>query len=487
MRWPWPDWLPLSTLRARLMLWNTAVVLAMTLASLLAARFIARSTLYAAADAELRAGAQEVVLALQDLYPDVDAVVAEVRRKARSHEERGWFCHLLTEDGVTVWKSEHCPAAVAGYPPAHLDRTENIVQVGPYRYVRLRISTPGQPAYHVRVGTYTTGLDQRLTALMRRLTVVGLALCMITPLAGWWLARRATRPVAEILQIADQLRPTRLGDRLPMQGTRDELDRLARTINRLLDQVADHVDRQQQFVADAAHELRGPLAAMRSLMEVAISHERSPAEYRHTLEDLLEEMRHLSSLANALLTLAETGDTDPAAGREEVDLAAVVRQTTAMFAGVAEERDIGITVEAAAVRLPGSAAQLRQVLGNLLDNAIRFTPAGGGVKVRLASDAAAGRAVLTVSDSGAGIAPADIDRIFDRFYKSDPARSRHDGRSGGLGLPICKAIVDRHGGTITVASGPGPGTTVTVTLPLHAARSGRMEPAAPILVAGLVP
>ena len=487
MRWPWPDWLPLSTLRARLMLWNTAVVLAMTLASLFAARFIARSTLYAAADAELRAGAQEVVLALQDLYPDVDAVVAEVRRKARSHEERGWFCHLLTEDGVTVWNSEHCPAAVAGYPPAHLDRTENIVQVGPYRYVRLRISTPGQPAYHVRVGTYTTGLDQRLTALMRRLTVVGLALCMITPLAGWWLARRATRPVAEILQIADQLRPTRLGDRLPMQGTRDELDRLARTINRLLDQVADHVDRQQQFVADAAHELRGPLAAMRSLMEVAISHERSPAEYRHTLEDLLEEMRHLSSLANALLTLAETGDTDPAAGREEVDLAAVVRQTTAMFAGVAEERDIGITVEAAAVRLPGSAAQLRQVLGNLLDNAIRFTPAGGGVKVRLASDAAAGRAVLTVSDSGAGIALADIDRIFDRFYKVDPARSRHNGRSGGLGLPICKAIVERHGGTITVTSGPGPGTTVTVTLPLHAARSGRMEPAAPILVAGLVP
>jgi heavy metal sensor kinase len=487
MRWPWPDWLPLSTLRARLTIWNTGVVLAMTLASLFAARFIARSTLYAAADAELRAGVQEVVLALRDLSPNVDAVVAEIRRKAQSHEERGWFCQLLTEDGVTVWKSEHCPAAVVEYPPARLDREENIVQVGTYRYVRLRIAPPGQPAYHVRVGTDTTGLDQSLTALMRQLTVVGLALSLITPLAGWWLARRATRPVADILQIADQLRPTRLGDRLPMRGTRDELDRLARTINRLLDQVADHVDRQQQFVADAAHELRGPLAAMRSLMEVAISHERSPTEYRDTLEDLLEEMRHLSALANALLTLTEAGETDPAGGREEVDLAAVVRQTTAMFAGVAEERDIGITVEAAAIRLPGKAAQLRQVLGNLLDNAIRFTPAGGGVKVRLASDAATGRAILTVSDSGDGIAPADIDRIFDRFYKADPARSRHDGRSGGLGLPICKAIVERHGGTITVTSGPGPGTTVTVALPLHAASSGRMEPAAPILVAGLVP
>ena len=483
MRSPWPDWLPPATLRARLMLWNTAVVLAMTLASLFAARIVARSTLYATADAELRAGVREVVLALQDLYPNVDAVVAEIRRKAHSHEERGWFSQLLTEDGTTVWKSEHCPAAVADYPPTHLYREENIVQVGPYRYVRLRIATPGQPAYHVRVGTYTTGLDRRLTALMRQLTAVGLALCLVTPVAGWWLARRATRPVAEILQIADHLRPTRLGDRLPVQGTRDELDRLSGTINRLLDQVAEHVDRQQQFVADAAHELRGPLAAMRSLMEVAISHERSPAEYRDTLADVLEEMRHLSSLANALLTLAEAGGTDPAALREEVDLAAVARQTTAMFAGVAEERGVGITVDAATVRLPGNAAQLRQVLGNLLDNAIRFTPAGGGVRVRLVSDAAAGRAELTVSDSGGGIATSDIGRIFDRFYKADPARSRHDGRSGGLGLPICKAIVERHGGTITVASGPAPGTTVTVTLPLNASRA-RMQPGAEIPVTG---
>ena len=486
MRSPWPEWLPLSTLRARLTIWNTAVVLAMTLASLFAARVIARTTLYSTADAELRAGVREVVLALQDLYPNVDAVVAEIRRKARSHEERGWFSQLLTEDGVTVWKSEHCPAAVAEYPPSRLDREENIVQVGPFRYVRLRITTPGQPVYHVRVGTYTTGLDQRLSALMRQLTVVGLALSLVTPVAGWWLARRATRPVAEILQIANHLRPTRLGDRLPVHGTRDELDRLSSTINRLLDQVAEHVDRQQQFVADAAHELRGPLAAMRSLVEVAISHERSPAEYRDTLEDVLEEMRHLSSLANALLTLAEAGETDPATARDEVDLAAIARQTTAMFAGVAEERGIEITLDVAAVRLPGNAAQIRQVLGNLLDNAIRFTPTGGGVTIRLASDAAAGRAVLTVSDSGGGIASRDIDRIFDRFYKADPARSRHDGRSGGLGLPICKAIVERHGGTITVASGPGPGTTVTVTLPLHGASRGRPQAATPIPVTGVV-
>jgi len=487
MRSPWPDWPPMTTLRARLTLWNTAVVLAMTLTSLLAARVVAHATLYADADAELRAGVTEVVLALQDLYPNLDAVVAEIGRKARSQEERGWFIQLLMEDGTTLWKSDHCPASVAEYPPHNLDRAENVVQVGPYRYVRLRIVRPGQPTYHVRVGTYTTGLDDRLTFLMRRLTAVGLALSLLTPVAGWWLARRATRPVSDILQVADQLRPTRLGDRLPVQGSRDELDRLARTINRLLDQLADHVYRQQQFVADAAHELRGPLAAMRSLVEVAIAHDRSPAAYRETLEEVLEQTRHLATLTNALLTLAETGADDAATVHEDLDLAAVVRQTATMFAGVAEERGIRITVEATPVFLPGNAAQVRQVLANLLDNGIRFTPPGGTVNVRVAADAGADRALLTVSDSGEGIAAGHIDRIFDRFYKTDPARSRHAGRSGGLGLPICKAIIERHGGTIAVTSGPGTGTIVTVALPLRAGCRGRPPAATPPPLAASTP
>lgn len=464
MRSPWPDWAPFTTLRARLTLWNTGVVLAMTLASLVAARFVARATLYADCDAELRAGGQEVVLALRDLHPNLDAVIAEIGRKARSHEQRGWFSQLVTEDGTTLWKSDHCPQAVADYPPSRLDREENIVQVGPYRYVRLRIARPGQPRYHVRVGTYTTGLDARLTSLLQQLTLMGLALSLLTPLAGWWLARQATKPVADMLQVAEHLRPTKLGDRLPVRGNRDEIDRLARTINRLLDQVAGHVDRQQQFVADAAHELRGPLAAMRSTVEVAITHERSSAEYRDTLADVLDEMRQLSSLANGLLTLAETGADADVAAVDDLDLADVVRQTAAMFSGVAEERGIGIGVHAAPVRLRGSVPQLRQVLGNLLDNAIRFTPPGGDVQLRLA--AVAGRAVLTVADTGTGIAAAHVDHVFDRFYKADPARSRTEGRSGGLGLPICRAIVERHGGTIALNSVPGGGTTVTVSLPL---------------------
>lgn len=469
MRWPRPDWGWLSSLRGRLTLWNTALVLLMTVSSLLAARFVARATLYDDADAELRAGAEEVVLALQDLYPDIDAVIAQVKRLARSHEKRGWFVHFLTEAGDTVWKSDHCPDEVAKFPPSNLEKAENIVQVGPYRYVRLRIAEPGQPTYHVRVGTYTTGLDERLTYLVRQLTLVGGALLLLTPLIGWWLARRATRPVADILQTADHLRPTRLGDRLPVHGTRDELDRLSSTINRLLDQVAGHVDRQRQFVADAAHELRGPLAAMQSALEVATSRDRNVESYRKTIDDVLEECRHLGRLTNDLLLLAE-GESEAQPGLlSDLDFSALVRQSGSMFAGVAEERGIRLDIDApSAVRVRGDARQLRQVCSNLLDNAIRFTPAGGRIALRLAGEPLQRQAVFTVEDTGIGIDEHLLPHVFDRFFQANAARDRSDPhRGGGLGLAICKAIVDRHGGSIEVASRRRrAGSQFTVRLPL---------------------
>jgi heavy metal sensor kinase len=471
MPWLPLDRIPWATLRLRLTAWNTLVVLVMTLASLQAARFAARATLYADADAELRAAVQEVVLALRDLSPDIDAVVAEISRKAESHEQRGWFVQILEENGTTLWKSDHCPTEVATFPPSNLDQEENIVQVGPYRYVRLRVARAGEPTYHVRVGTYTTGLDASLASLLRLLLAVGAVLCLVTPLAGWWLARRATQPVAAMLRTAGKLKPTRLGDRLPVRGSGDELDTLANTINRLLDQVAAHVDRQEQFVADAAHELRGPLAAVRSAIEVAISHDRSVDEYRETLAEVLDEACGLSKLANDLLTLAEACDDSRPRPTERVDLAAIARQSVAMFTAAAEERGLSIDLTTSGTTIvAGDAPQLRQVLGNLLDNAIRFTPPGGHLQLAVGADAPTDTVTLTVADTGIGIAAAHLGHVFDRFYKVDAARSHDDdGRSGGLGLPICKAIVERHGGAIAVASQPGSGTTVTVRLPPAAA------------------
>lgn len=459
--------IPWATLRVRLTIWNTAVVLLVSLAALLAVRIGAKAALYREADAVLRGEVNEVAIALRDLYPNTDAVVGELRRKAAGHEERGWFTQLLKDNGETIWKSDSCPEEVATWL-VDREKLENLVQVRGYRFARRRITDPVDEPFHVRIGMATAYLDDDINTLARLLLPVAVGLSLLTPLVGYWLALRATKPVAEILRTAEQLKPTRLGDRLEVQGTQDELDRLSLTINRLLDQVAGYVERQQQFVADAAHELRGPLAAMQSSLEVAVSQNRTADDYRETLADVLEEARHLSKLSNDLLLLAETGDETRDRPRGRVDLTAIARQTIAMFGGVAEERSVGLILEAptTAVQLPGDASQLRQVCGNLLDNAIRFTPNGGKVTMAVVPDDDGTHAVMTVTDTGCGITPEHLGRVFDRFYKADASRTHSDAaRSGGLGLAICRSIVERHGGTIAVASTPSRGTTFTLRLP----------------------
>jgi|688.fasta_scaffold30736_5 signal transduction histidine kinase len=468
MRLPWRDhgssW---ASLRIRLTLWNTAVVLLMTAATLVAARFAARATLYADADAELRSAVSEIVFAVRDLSPDIGAVLATIARKAESHEQRGWFVHVLTEDGTSLWRNDHCPAEVIEFPPRNLDRDENVVQVGPYRYVRHRIVREEGPALHVRLGTYTTGLDDSLSSLVRLLAGVGVVLCVLTPLAGWWLARRATHPVAAMLRTAEALKPERLGDRLGISGSGDELDLLAVTINRLLDDVAAHVDRQERFVADAAHELRGPLAAMRAAVEVAISRERTADDYRETLIEVLEAAQSLTTLANALLTLAATGADHHEIPPGIVDVGSIGRQTASMFAGVAEERNLALHIEADdGAIVPGDASQLRQLVGNLIDNAMRFTAPGGTVRLSVSRPQTSEEIVITVADTGCGIPTEHLARVFDRFFKVDRARTRDAAtRTGGLGLAICKVIVDSHRGRISIDSLPGHGTIVTVRLP----------------------
>jgi two-component system, OmpR family, heavy metal sensor histidine kinase CusS len=463
--------IPWNTLRVRLTVWNSAVVLLVTLAAFAAVSVGARAALYREADAVLRGEVRETAIALKDLSPDTGAVIAELRRKAAGHEERGWFTQLLEAEGATLWRSESCPDEIATFLPVRIDEDDIVVQVGHYRYARRRILDALGRVFHVRIGMSTAPLDDNVARLLRQFLPVSGLLVLLTPLVGYWLALQATTPVADVLRTADQLEPTRLGDRLPVRGTNDELDRLAITINRLLDQVASYVARQQQFVTDAAHELRGPLAAMQSSLEVAISQDRAIGDYRDTIAEVLDESLHLSKLTNDLLLLAETGDEEAATAREPVDVGAVVRQTAAMFGGVAEERSVRLSLEVRDGLAKASAdpMQLRRVFGNLLDNALRFTPAGGEVVVTVRPDDGERSALVTVADTGSGIEPGHLPHVFDRFYKADTSRTHATtARAGGLGLAICRSIVERHGGRITVTSRPGGGTTFAVRLPLTA-------------------
>ena len=201
-------------------------------------------------------------------------------------------------------------------------------------------------------------------------------------------------------------------------------------------------------------------------MEVALARGRvTPAE-QEALSDMLEAARHLSKVANDLLMLAEVGHAPKPGHHVVVDLGAVAHQSVAMFSGVAEEEGVELSATATApAAVHGDPIDLRRLTSNLLDNAIRYTPPGGSVRMQVI--AAADAAILTVSDTGSGIAPRDLEHVFDRFFKADPSRTHGGGRrSSGLGLAICRSIVDTCGGTIGIESRLGQGTTVTVRLPL---------------------
>jgi signal transduction histidine kinase len=253
---------------------------------------------------------------------------------------------------------------------------------------------------------------------------------------------------------------------LSLRHTGDELDQLSETINGLLDRIAAYLEHNRQFTANAAHELRSPLAAIRSAVEVALASQRDPEQYQELLCEIVEQISDLGVLVNQLLMLAESEARDRHWRRDPVPLDELVSRAVDMFEGVAEERGIHLKIgRLFPVKVVGDAARLKQVINNLVDNSLKFTHAGDTVQVDVES--ADNTARLRVADTGAGIAPADLPHIFERFYLADRARVREGMRGNGLGLSICQAIVEAHGGRIEVESTLGQGSQFIVNLPIR--------------------
>ena len=339
----------------------------------------------------------------------------------------------------------------------------------------------GLEPYPVRVLTYPVREAGRITSLIRvgmslesvavtrrRFLLVMAALLPLTVLlaggGGWLLARRALRPVDRMTEAARRISAEHLDERVHTTGTGDELDRLAATLNAMLDRLDMAFRQIRQFSADASHELQTPLTILQGELEVALRAPRTPDDYRRVLTSALEESARIARLVDGLLLLSRADAGVLRMDRQPVDLAHLVTDVCEHLQVLAEAR--GVTLDLGPltpITLQGDRQHLRRLLVNLVDNGVKYTPAGGRVTLGLHQDGA--WAVLGVSDTGIGLAPEERERVFQRFYRAPAAVSRGE-EGSGLGLCIARSIAEAHGGSIQVESAEGHGSTFTVFLPL---------------------
>lgn len=454
-----------STLRFRLAVWNAVVVLLTALVILAGLRQGVRWAILHEMDMILQEDALEVTLALQQIQSqDFEQITSEISRKATGHRRHGWFMQLLDENHHIIWASVNSPQPEL-IPAGTLQTLPHTVEN--YRLLLHEVPSNSNSVRFLCLGVSLEFLEQDM-ATIDRLVLLTLCCAMIAaPLIGYWLAARAARTIGEIIQTAQRLRPHHMEERLPVRGTGDELDQLSLTINGMLDRIAEYLEQKRDFLANSAHELRTPLAAIRSSVEVTLSRDRSLEEYQELLEEIIEQGTALELLVNQLLLISESESEHIQYDFQPVEFDQIIARSVDMFSGVAEQRNITIELKIDQhVSIQGNQQLLRQLVNNLIENAIKYTPAGGHIFVHLSTENSTGTAILCVRDSGMGIQEEDLPRVFDRFYRAEKSRSRHVANSGvGLGLSICKAVVYAHEGQIYCHSHPQKGSSFFVELP----------------------
>ncbi len=340
--------------------------------------------------------------------------------------------------------------------------TRSLPELGLCRVVTSVADGPGGP-YVVHAATSMEPFERQLSLLITVLLASGPVALGCGLIGGYTLARRALSPVDRIVEVANRITATDLHQRVDVVNANDELGRLAQTFNALIDRLQKAIEEMRRFTADAAHELRTPLAVLRSGIDVALRAPRSAQEYRQALEAAADEANRLTRLADQLLFLSRQAAGMMQLDRDEMRLDALVKDVAEQFAGRIEEAGVTLTVEPLAPwTVRGDDIRLSQVFYNVLENAIKYTPRGGRVSVR-------GRAVdhhvtIEVEDTGIGIPAENLPHVFKRFYRVEQSRNlERDG--SGLGLSIAQSAIEAHGGTISIKSTPERGTLVSIVLP----------------------
>jgi heavy metal sensor kinase len=459
---------PLSiSIRTRLTLWYSGVLLAILVTIAALSYSWLRMSLMQDLDASLVTVGQ--VIRDTGFTGDPDPLL----RQLLGPEFYDRFLRLLDPEGrpyvaPETGRGDALPlSAAARDRAARGHQTFETVALGdpeePVRVLTMPIVHGGRVVEIVQVGMSLRRAQAILDRYLHTLFVliplgVGLA-----ALGGAVIARVALRPVDLMARTARRITAEDLSQRVERQETGDEMDRLAETLNGMLARLDEAFTQTRRFAADAAHELRTPLAVLRGGIEVALRADRPPEEYRRVLASSLEEVERLIRLAEDLLLLSRA-IAGPEEARAQVDLEPLLLEVFDAGARLGQAAGVTVRIDTATPAVVrGEATALRRALLNLVENAIKYTPPGGKVELGLVTGDGLG--VFMVADTGIGIEPADTDRIFEPFVRLDAARARDTG-GAGLGLAIARSIVVAHGGTLTVESRPGSGSRFVVRLPL---------------------
>src|SRR3989442_5755955 len=416
----------------------------------------------------------------EDLYEDFETAEGLIIRTPQGGFDWADRHHDPDNDedrGTDVWAASgqqiYRSRASSVLPPAALSAAstqphyDSVVSNGRRWRTLTRTATVDGVAVVLRVARSE---DRLRTQLWEILTVLGFGLPVVAEFAGvggYILARRALTPIDRLAAEARPVTAHRLHERLSVPKQPDEIGRLAAVINDTFARLEASFDQLRRFTADASHELRTPLAVIRGIGEVGLGETRTPAEYKEAMGSMLEEVDRLTTLVDTLLRLSHGDAGTVRLSREGVDLGQLTRDVVSSLGILAEERNQRLAVDVAdGVSVNADRLVLREAITNVVDNAIKYSPHASTVNIRVHADAR--QAVLTVADEGAGIAPEHRERIFDRFFRLDEARSRDAGGTG-LGLAIARWAVEANGGVKPVTKRPyRRGAPVNLTVPTRA-------------------
>jgi heavy metal sensor kinase len=460
---------------SRLTLWYLAIFALAQLVFGAGMWFLLRHHLYDLVDDSLEGQVEDLKSFME--AQKKNASIAKLQEEVNETyliEHSGDYLELYAENHALLYRStflETHRVALATEPVNRAIFKDLRIDGRPFRFTLQNLKANGH-VYTATTGVPTDDVVATLNVFRSYLLMFAPLLLLVAAGGGYWLSRRALSPVDALVQTARDIGGANLNSRLQKLDTGDELQRLSDTLNEMLDRIETAFLRITEFTADASHELRTPVSLIRTEAELALRRSRGEAEYKESLRHILLAAERTTALIEQLLSLARADSGREALRMRPVDLREALGGVIEGWQQVATIRNLQFSASVGTqdMCVMGDETAVQRLAGILLDNAFKYTPSPGWVQLSLSRRAES--AVITVQDSGVGIAKEEQGRIFERFYRVDKARSRAQG-GAGLGLAIAQWIVTQHRGSITVESRLGEGTIFRVDLPMIAAPANR--------------